>query len=105
MSQDSQRTAVIATFDSRAGAEVALVALSQEGVDMKRLSIVGQDFGAEQDASESFEPEEFFVLVYGTVEMIVHARAVLGMASSEQSSSLRASESAKHEMAFTSRLP
>jgi hypothetical protein len=78
MTQDIQQTAVVAIFDSRSGAEDAVVALNQEGVDMKRLSIVDKDFHTEQHPNESLRTEQFFVLVHGTAEMIVHARAVLG---------------------------
>ena len=76
MTQDTQQTAAVAIFDSRSGAEDAVVALNQEGVDMKRLSIFGKD--TEQHTNGSFGTKQFFVLVHGTAEMIVHARAVLG---------------------------
>jgi len=65
MTQDIQQTAVVAIFDSRSGAEHALVALNQEGVDMKRLSIVDKDFHTEQHPNESLRTEQFFVLVHG----------------------------------------
>ena len=78
MTQDTQQTAVVAIFDSRSGAEDAIVALHQEGVDMKRLSIFGKDLHTDQHTNGSSGTEQFFVLVHGTAEMIVHARAVLG---------------------------
>jgi len=78
MTQDMQQTAVVAIFDSRSRAEDALVALNQEGVDMKRLSIVDKDFHSEQHPNRPLRTERFFVLVHGTAEMIVHASAVLG---------------------------
>ena len=78
MTQDMQQTTVVAIFDSRSRAEDALVALNQEGVDMKRLSIVDKDFHSEQHPNRPLRTERFFVLVHGTAEMIVHASAVLG---------------------------
>jgi len=78
MTQDIQQTAVVAIFDSRSAAEHALVALNQEGVDMKRLSIFDKDFHSGQRPNCGLGTEQFFVLVHGTAEMIVHARAVLG---------------------------
>ncbi len=82
MTQDVQQTAVVAIFDSRPGAEDAIVALHQEGLDMKRLSIFVRDLHTEQHASGSSKAEQFFVLVHGTAEMMVHARAILGTISS-----------------------
>jgi len=78
MTQDAQQTAVVAIFDSRPAAEDAIVALHQEGLDMKRLSIFGKDFTTEQHTSRSVKAEQFFVLVHGSAEMLVHARAILG---------------------------
>jgi hypothetical protein len=78
MTQDEQQTAVAAIFDSRAAAEDAIVALHQEGLDMKRLSIFGRDCTTKQHTSGSAKIEKFLVLVHGTAEMIVHARAILG---------------------------
>ena len=78
MTQDIQQTAVVAVFDSRSDAEDALVALNQEGVAMKRLSIFDKDSYRGQNPIGSSRPEQFFVLVHGTAEMIVYARAVLG---------------------------
>lgn len=48
--QPIQQHAVIAVFDSHAGAEAGLLSLQHEGLDMKRLSIVGKDFHTEQHA-------------------------------------------------------
>ena len=78
MTQDMQQAAVVAIFDSRSAAEDALVALNQEGVDIKRLSIFDKDFHPEQHPKGSLGTKQFFVLIHGTAEMIVHARAVLG---------------------------
>ena len=78
MTQDIQQTAVVAIFDSRSGAEDAVVALNQEGVDMKRLSIFGKNSHPEQQTNGASGTEQFLVLVPGISEMIVHARAVLG---------------------------
>jgi hypothetical protein len=75
---DTQQTAVVAIFDSRSGAENAVVALNQEGVDLKRLSIFGKNSHAGQQANGDAGTEQFLVLVHGISEMIVHARAVLG---------------------------
>ena len=83
-----QQTAVVAIFDSRSTAENALVALNQEGVDMKRLSIFDKDFHPVQNPSGSLGTKQFFVLVHGTAEMIVHARAVLGTTGSSHLRSL-----------------
>jgi hypothetical protein len=41
---------VVAIYDTHAGAEGAIKALQQAGVDMKRLSIVGKDFHTEEHA-------------------------------------------------------
>jgi len=78
MNQDAQQTAVVAIFDSRSGAENAVVELNQEGVDMKRMSIFGKNSHTEHQTSRASGTEQFFVLVHGIAEMIVHARAVLG---------------------------
>jgi len=78
MSQDTQQTAVVAIFESRSGAANAVVALNQEGVDMRRLSIFGKNSHPEQQTSGASGTEQFLVLVHGISEMIVHARAVLG---------------------------
>ena len=82
MTQDAQQTAAVAIFDSRPAAEDAIVALHQEGLDMKRLSVFVKDFHTEQHTSGSSKTEQFFVLVHGTAEMMVHARAILGTVSS-----------------------
>ena len=52
MTQDIQRTAVVAIFD--------------------------KDFHSGQHPNGCLGSKQFFVLVHGTAEMIVHARAVLG---------------------------
>ena len=72
MTQNMQQTAVVAIFGSRYVDQDALVTLNQEGVDMKRLSIVDKDFHAEQHTSGSLRTEQFFVLVHGTAEVIAH---------------------------------
>lgn len=78
MTQDIQKTAVVALFNSREGAEDALNMLNQEGVDMRRLSIFDKATDTERSSSASKQAAHFLVLVRGTAEMIVHARAVLG---------------------------
>ena len=88
MTQDIQQTAVVAILNSRSAAEDALVALNREGVDMKRLSIFDKDTHTEQHPNGSSRAERFFVLVHGTAEMIVHARAVLGTTGSSHLRSL-----------------
>ena len=40
----------MATYESLIAAEAAVVALEQEGLDMRRLSIIGKDFDSEQHA-------------------------------------------------------
>ena len=88
MTQDMQQTAVVAIFDSRSGAEGAINALNQEGVDMKRLSIFDKNSHTEQHPDGSLGTEQFFVLLHGTAEMMVHARAVLGTTGSSHRGTL-----------------
>jgi len=78
MTEKIQQTFVVAICDSRTSAEEAIVALHREGVDMKRLSIGKNANGSDQHVQDLAAAGEFLVLVYGTAEMIVHARAVLG---------------------------
>lgn len=84
MIQDPLTTAVVAICDSRASAEAAVVTLHREGLDMKRLSIGGDAHCTEQHVLDSMSDGEFLVLVRGTADMIVHARAVLGTNDSSQ---------------------
>lgn len=78
MTQNKQRNAVVAICDSRSSAEAAIVTLHHEGLDLKRLSIGDKTASPAQHVSDSVKDGEFLVLVRGTAEMIVHARAVLG---------------------------
>jgi len=78
MTQDTQRTAVVAICDSRSSAEASILTLHHEGLDMKRLSIGDKTSSTVQHVRDSVKDGEFLVLVRGTAEMIVHARAVLG---------------------------
>ena len=50
MTFDTQEHSVVAIYDSHAGAEAAVRALQQAGLDVKRLSIVGKDFQTEEHA-------------------------------------------------------
>jgi hypothetical protein len=50
MTQIAQEHSVVAIYDSHAGAEAGVRALQQEGLDMKRLSIVGKNFHTEEHA-------------------------------------------------------
>ncbi len=50
MTHGMQKHSVIATYDSPTGAEAAVIALEQEGLDMNRLSIIGKDFHTGQHA-------------------------------------------------------
>ncbi len=84
MTQDEERIAVAAICDSRSSAEAAVVTLHREGLDMKRLSIGDKTPSAAQHVRDSVKDGQFLVLVLGTAEMIVHARAVLGTTSSSE---------------------
>ncbi|MFM2418664.1 MAG: hypothetical protein RL385_3387, partial [Pseudomonadota bacterium] len=48
--QTGKEHAVVAIYDTHTGAEAAIRALQQSGVDMKQLSIVGKDFQTEEHA-------------------------------------------------------
>ncbi len=50
MTPSTQQQSVVAVYDSHTGAEAAIKALQQEGVDMKRLSIFGLDVHTEEHA-------------------------------------------------------
>jgi hypothetical protein len=50
MTQAPQEQAIVAIYDAHAGAELAVRALQAAGLDMKRLSIIGQDFQTEEHA-------------------------------------------------------
>ncbi len=50
MTQSTQGHSVVAIYDSHTGAESAIKALQQAGLDMKRLSIVAKDFHTEEHA-------------------------------------------------------
>jgi hypothetical protein len=82
MTQDVRQSAVVAIFDSRTSAEAAVVALHHEGLDLKRLSIGCRTPPAEQHLLDAVAAGQFLVLVRGTAEMIVHARAILGASNS-----------------------
>ncbi len=84
MTQNTQGTAVVAICDSRSSAEAAVVALHHEGLDMKRLSISDKASFTTQHVRDSVKHGEFLVLVRGTAEMVVHARAVLGTTDSSR---------------------
>jgi hypothetical protein len=47
MTSPAQESSIVALFDSHSGAEAAINALQQAGVDMRRLSIVAKDFQVE----------------------------------------------------------
>jgi hypothetical protein len=105
MTLGPQEDFVVAGYDSRLAAEIAVEDLHEAGLDMKRLSIVGEDFGndgytvgfrashgllaahlttigvANANATNcelAVRAGSFLVLVRGTADMAVHARAVLG---------------------------
>jgi hypothetical protein len=84
MTKDTQRTAVVASCDSRTSAEAAVLALHHEGLDIECLSIDGNPLPTEQHVLDSVKAGEFLVLVHGTTEMIEHAHAVLGTTGSSQ---------------------
>ena len=85
MTQDEQRIAVVAIYDSRSSAEAAIVALHHEGLDLKRLSIGDEKaHSTAQHVLDSVKAGEFLVLLLGTADMVVHARAVLGTTNSSQ---------------------
>ena len=90
MTQDEQETAIVGMFESLIGAEEAIVALHHEGLDMKRLSIDGNVAHAEQHILDSVKDGAFLVLVHGTTDMIVHARAILGTTDPSQFETLAA---------------
>lgn len=50
MTQSKQEHSVVAIYDSHTDAEVAIKALQQAGLDMRRLSIVGKGFHTEEHA-------------------------------------------------------
>ncbi len=50
MTESTQEQTVVAIYDSHTGAEAAIKALQQAGLDMKRLSIIGKDFQTEEHA-------------------------------------------------------
>ena len=50
MTHGTRKHSVVATYDSQTGAEAAVIALEQEGLDMRRLSIIGKDFNTEKHA-------------------------------------------------------
>jgi hypothetical protein len=50
MTQDTQEDSIVAIYDAHTGAETAIKALQEAGLDMKKLSIVGKDFHTEEHA-------------------------------------------------------
>jgi uncharacterized membrane protein len=50
MTEPTAEHSIVATYDSHEGAERAVRALQEAGLDMKRLSIVGQNFHTEEHA-------------------------------------------------------
>jgi hypothetical protein len=50
MTQDTQVDSIVAIYDAHTGAERAIKALQEAGIDMKKLSIVGKDFHTEEHA-------------------------------------------------------
>jgi uncharacterized membrane protein len=50
MTPSTNEHSVVAIYDSHLGAESAVKSLQKEGLDMKRLSIVGKDFQTEEHA-------------------------------------------------------
>jgi hypothetical protein len=90
MTQDAQETAIVGMFESLISAEAAIVALHHEGLDMQRLSIDGNVPRAEQHILDSVKDGAFLVLVHGTADMIVHARAILGTTDPSQFDTLAA---------------
>jgi hypothetical protein len=50
MTQDKQEDSIVAIYDAHTGAETAIRALQEAGLDMKTLSIVGKDFHTEEHA-------------------------------------------------------
>jgi hypothetical protein len=50
MTQDTQKDSIVAIYDAHTGAEAAIKALQEAGLDMKTLSIVGKDFHTEEHA-------------------------------------------------------
>jgi hypothetical protein len=50
MTQATQKDSIVAIYDAHAGAEAAIKALQEAGLDMKTFSIVGKDFHTEEHA-------------------------------------------------------
>ncbi len=50
MTPSTQEHSIVAIYDSHTGAEAALRDLQKAGLDMKRLSIIGQDYHTEEHA-------------------------------------------------------
>jgi uncharacterized membrane protein len=51
MTPSTQEHSVVAIYETHTGAEAALKELQKAGLDMKRLSIIGQDFHTEEHAT------------------------------------------------------
>jgi uncharacterized membrane protein len=51
MTSTTQEHSVVAIYETHTGAEAALKELQKAGLDMKRLSIIGQDFHTEEHAT------------------------------------------------------
>jgi uncharacterized membrane protein len=50
MAQHIPESSIVATYDSHTGAEAAVKAIQQAGLDMKAFSIVGKDYHTEEHA-------------------------------------------------------
>lgn len=52
MTSKKREHCVVATYDSHARVEAAVNELQQSGLEMRRVSIVGKDFHANEDARD-----------------------------------------------------
>ena len=88
------KSTVVATYESRTGAEVAFNALRDAGLDVKQLTILGMTFSTEEQAlrltaggipvkraktyERDVESGKFLVLAGGSAQEIGRACALLG---------------------------
>jgi hypothetical protein len=76
----SDKNAVVAVFDSHERAEDAIRELEKNGLDMKKLSIIGKDYHSEEHVVGYYNTEE----VERAKNLLDQSEAISAMAHGEQ---------------------
>jgi 2,4-dienoyl-CoA reductase-like NADH-dependent reductase (Old Yellow Enzyme family) len=93
---EERKNSVVSIFNTHTEAEEAIRELQRSGFDMKKLSIVGKDYHAEEHVvgyyntgdrvkyETSLKSNKFLVVAHGSIEEVDKARGILDATSATE---------------------